>query len=216
MAQTNSFLQWWVTNGNFIFETLGILAFALSGLLESARKKLDLVGMVMVTGLAAFGGGTLRDILLDRRPFFWVQNSYWIFIIIGICVFAMLFIRSQHLELTERAVQWPDAIGLGVFSAGGTQIALQAGRPPIVAVILGCMTAIVGGVARDLAVTKIPQVFIDHQPYAVLSFTGSWLVVLGDWQGWPNFVSLWSAAIFIIVLRIAAILRGWRLPTWRL
>lgn len=209
-------LQWWVTNGNLIFESLGILAFAFSGLLEAARKKLDIVGMVMVTFLAAFGGGTLRDILLDRRPFFWVQNQYWIYIIIGMCLVSLVGLRKRHLDLTERAVQWPDAIGLGIFSAGGTQIALESGQPAIVAVILGTVTAIVGGIARDLAVTEIPQVFIDHRPYAVVAFTGSWIVVMGDQLNWPNFISLWSAAVVIVVLRVLAILRGWKLPTWRL
>ena len=209
-------MDWFVVNGNLIFESLGILAFAVSGLLEAARKKLDLVGMIMVTGFAAFGGGTLRDVLLDRRPFFWVQNQYWIYIIIALCVLSLVFLRKRHLDLTERAVQWPDAIGLGIFSAGGTQIALSAGQPAIIAVILGTMTAIVGGIARDMAVTEIPQVFIDHRPYAVIAFTGSWIVVIGDAAAWPSFVSLWLSAGVIIVLRVLAILRGWKLPTWRL
>lgn len=209
-------MDWFVSNGNLIFESLGILAFAVSGLLEAARKKLDLVGMIMVTGFAAFGGGTLRDVLLDRRPFFWVQNQYWIYIIIALCMLSLVFLRKRHLDLTERAVQWPDAIGLGIFSAGGTQIALSAGQPAIIAVILGTMTAIVGGIARDMAVTEIPQVFIDHRPYAVIAFTGSWIVVIGDAAAWPSFVSLWLSAGVIIVLRVLAILRGWKLPTWRL
>jgi uncharacterized membrane protein YeiH len=78
------------------------------------------------------------------------------------------------------------------------------------------MTAIVGGIARDMAVTEIPQVFIDHRPYAVIAFTGSWIVVIGDAAAWPSFVSLWLSAGVIIVLRVLAILRGWKLPTWRL
>ena len=216
MTQGAGNIDWLVSNGNLIFESLGILAFAFSGLLEAARKKLDLVGMAMVTGLAAFGGGTLRDILLDRRPFFWVQNQYWIFIIIAMCLLSLVFLRKRHLALTERAVQWPDAIGLGIFSAGGTQIALSAGQPPMIAVILGTMTAIVGGIARDVAVAEIPQVFIDHRPYAVIAFTGSWIVVLGDALSWPNFVSLWLSAAVIIAIRVLALVRGWRLPTWRL
>lgn len=216
MNPTFGSMDWFVVNGNLIFESLGILAFAVSGLLEAARKKLDLVGMIMVTGFAAFGGGTLRDVLLDRRPFFWVQNQYWIYIIIALCMLSLVFLRKRHLDLTERAVQWPDAIGLGIFSAGGTQIALSAGQPAIIAVILGTMTAIVGGIARDMAVTEIPQVFIDHRPYAVIAFTGSWIVVIGDAAAWPSFVSLWLSAGVIIVLRVLAILRGWKLPTWRL
>ncbi len=77
--------SWILLNGTILFEVIGTLAFALSGLIEAARKKLDLVGMAMVSGLAAFGGGTLRDILLDRRPFFWVENEIWVWILIS-CV----------------------------------------------------------------------------------------------------------------------------------
>jgi uncharacterized membrane protein YeiH len=215
MSETAAPLEWVFSNGSILFESLGILAFALSGLLEAARKRLDLVGMVMVSGLAAFGGGTLRDILLDRRPFFWVQNLVWIYVIIALCVLALFTVKARHLELTERAVAWPDAIGLGIFSAGGTQIALSSHMPPIVAVIMGTMTAIVGGIARDIAVNEIPKAFIDHQPYAVLAFTGCWIVVIGDALAWPNFVSLWLCALAIIAMRIAAMVFGWRLPVWR-
>jgi uncharacterized membrane protein YeiH len=208
-------LQWLVANGSIIFESVGILSYALSGLIEAARKKLDLVGMAMVAALTAFGGGTLRDILLDRRPFFWVENLTWIYVILGLCVAAMLFLRSRHLDLTERAMQWPDAIGLGSFSAGGTQIALQSHMPAIVAVVMGVIAAVFGGVARDIVVNEIPKLFIDHQPYAVLAFIGSWIVVIGDGLHWPDFVSLGLSALFIIALRVGAIVFGWRLPVWK-
>jgi len=216
MAQSFPLFDWFVSNGDLVFESLGIFAFAVSGVLGAARKKLDLVGMIMVTGFAAFGGGTLRDILLDRRPFFWVEYQYWMYIIIAMCVLSLFFLRYRHLALTERAVLWPDAIGLGIFSAGGTQIALVAGQTPIIAVIMGTITAIVGGIARDVAVAEIPEVFTSHRPYAVLSFTGSWVVVLGDALGWDNFVSLWLSALTIIVLRFLSVVRGWKLPSWRL
>jgi len=76
-------------------EMVATLAFALSGLLEAARKKLDAVGVVVVAGLAAFGGGTLRDILLDRRPFFWVQHASWLWALLAICVLSMLFLITD-------------------------------------------------------------------------------------------------------------------------
>jgi len=216
MQASQTSVEWIVANGNLLFESVGILAFAISGLLEAARKKLDLVGMIMVAAFSAFGGGTLRDILLDRRPFFWVQNLTWIYVILGLCLLSLFFLRGKHLALTERAIQWPDAIGLGIFSAGGTQIALGANMPTIIAVIMGTLTAVFGGVARDIAVTEIPKLFIDHQPYAVIAFTGSWIVVLGDYLAWPNVVSLGLCAVVIIALRMAAVLFGWRLPTWKI
>ena len=78
-------------------EAVAILAFALSGLIEGARKQLDAVGVVVVAGLAAFGGGTLRDILLDRRPFFWVEHAAWLWALFALCLAAMLFMRARHL-----------------------------------------------------------------------------------------------------------------------
>jgi uncharacterized membrane protein YeiH len=208
--------SWLLLNGTILFEVIGTLAFALSGLIEAARKRLDLVGMAMVSGLAAFGGGTLRDILLDRRPFFWVENEIWVWILILICIGALLFMRSRHLEPTERAMQWPDAIGLGAFTAGGTQLALNAGVPAVVSVIMGVLTAIFGGVLRDIVVNEIPKAFSDHIPYAVIAFTGGWVVVGLNAINADAFVAVAVGAIFTIVLRVLALLFGWRLPIWKI
>ena len=212
MLDTN----WLLLNGTILFDIIGTLAFALSGLIEAARKKLDIVGMAMVSGLAAFGGGTLRDILLDRRPFFWVVNEIWVWILILICIGALLFIRARHLEPTERAMQWPDAIGLGAFTAGGTQLALTAGVPAVISVIMGVLTAIFGGVLRDIVVNEIPKAFSDHIPYAVIAFTGGWVVVGLNLLNVDAFVAVAVGAIFTIVLRVLALLFGWRLPIWKI
>jgi uncharacterized membrane protein YeiH len=207
--------DWLVTYGSTAFEIIGTLAFALSGLIEAARKKLDLVGMAMVTFLAAFGGGTLRDILLDRRPFFWVENHIWIWVILAICVLALVFMRSRHVEPTERATAWPDALGLGIFGAGGTQLAIDAGLPAIVAVVMGVITAVFGGVLRDVVVNEMPRAFADYQPYSVLAFTGGWLVVLLNAVGVSAFIAVGLGAVFISSLRFLAMIFSWRLPTWR-
>ena len=208
--------SWLLLNGTILFDIIGTLAFALSGLIEAARKKLDIVGMAMVSGLAAFGGGTLRDILLDRRPFFWVENEIWVWILILICIGALLFIRARHLEPTERAMQWPDAIGLGAFTAGGTQLALTAGVPAVISVIMGVLTAIFGGVLRDIVVNEIPKAFSDHIPYAVIAFTGGWVVVGLNAINADAFVAVAVGAIFTIALRVLALLFGWRLPIWKI
>lgn len=207
--------SWLIVNGILLFEVVGTLAFALSGLIEAARKKLDLVGMAMVSALAAFGGGTLRDILLDRRPFFWIENEFWVWVIIAICIAALFFMRARHLEPTRRAMQWPDAIGLGAFAAGGTQLALIAETPAIIAVVMGVLTAVFGGVLRDIVVNEIPKAFSDHIPYSVVAFAGGWLVVLLNVWGAEAVVAVAIAALFTILLRVLALLFGWRLPTWK-
>jgi uncharacterized membrane protein YeiH len=112
-----------------VVEAAATIAFALSGLLEAARKRLDAVGVCVVAGLAAFGGGTLRDVLLDRRPFFWVEHAAWLWVLLGLCIAGTAVLRARHLAPTERAMQWPDALGLGLFSAAGTQVALAQGLP---------------------------------------------------------------------------------------
>ncbi|MDM0067987.1 trimeric intracellular cation channel family protein [Variovorax sp. J31P207] len=204
-----------LSNAQIAIEAAATLAFAISGLIEAARKRLDAVGVVMVAGLAAFGGGTLRDVLLDRRPFFWVEHAGWLWLLLALCVAAMLFLRDRHFALTERAMQWPDALGLGLFTATGTQIALGASMPPIVAVLMGMMTAVFGGVLRDIVCNEIPRAFSDHQPYAICSFVGAWVIVGADTLQAPDWVGLTAGATTAIVLRLGALWTGWKLPAWR-
>ncbi len=196
-------------------EAVGVLAFALSGIIEAARKHFDLVGVVMVGFIAAFGGGTLRDVLLDRRPFFWVEQEFWVWVLIGIGVALPFFFKSRHIELTEKAMLIPDAVGLGAFAAGGTHIALQMQVNPLIAVLMGVITAVVGGVLRDVLVNEVPRAFHDHQPYAVIAFAGGWLVVLLSFIGTPESVDVLVAAVLMIVVRLLAVKFGWELKRWR-
>ena len=204
-----------LSNAQVAIEAVATVAFALSGLIEGARKRLDAVGVCVVAGLAAFGGGTLRDILLDRRPFFWVEHAAWLWALLALCIVAMSFMRARHVEPTERAMQWPDALGLGLFTAGGTQIALEASLPAVVAVLMGMVTAVFGGVLRDIVCNEIPKAFRDHRPYAVCSFVGGWLVVLAHTSGAPQWVGLAVGAGSVTLLRVVALLSGWTLPAWR-
>lgn len=198
-----------------VVEVVGTLAFAVSGLAQAARRGMDAVGICVVTGLAAFGGGTLRDVLLDRRPFFWVEQAHWLWLLLALCVAAMALLRRHHLVLTERAMQWPDALGLGLFAASGTQIALQADMPAIVAVLMGVMTAAFGGVLRDVVCNQLPAAFSDHRPYAVCAFAGAWVVVGTHALGWPDVSTLAAGALCATTLRLLALWRNWRLPAWQ-
>ena len=200
----------------FTIEIVAIFAFALSGLIAGIRKRMDVVGLCIVRGVAAFGGGTLRDILLDRRPFFWVNHSIWLWALIATCLFAMFFMRERHIGLTEKAIQVPDALGLGLFTALGTQIALEVGMPAIVAALMGMMTAVFGGVLRDICCNEIPKAFSDHQPYAVLAFLGSWLLIGLTVLNLPEGLILFLAASFTTILRLLAIHFKWQLPSQRM
>jgi uncharacterized membrane protein YeiH len=206
---------WALSHAQVTVEVVATIAFALSGLIEGARKRLDAVGICVVAGLAAFGGGTVRDILLDRRPLFWVEHAAWLWVLMVLCIGAMLFMRARHLEPTERAMQWPDALGLGLFTAGGTQIALDASMPAIVAVLMGLVTAVFGGVLRDIVCNEIPRAFSDHRPYAICSFAGAWVMVLAHAWAAPQWLALLAAAATATLLRAASIVTGWTLPSWQ-
>jgi uncharacterized membrane protein YeiH len=203
-----------LSNAQVAIEAAATVAFAASGVLAGARKRLDAVGVCMVAGLAAFGGGTLRDVLLDRRPFFWVQHAGWLWVLLGLVMIAMLFMRKRHFAATERAMQWPDALGLGLFAASGTQIALAAGMPAVVAVLMGVMTAVFGGVLRDIVCNDIPSAFSDHQPYAVCAFAGAWVVVLAHQLRMDDWLGLLAGAGTAVLLRLVAMWSGWTLPAW--
>jgi len=199
-----------------IVEAAAMVAFALSGLLEAARKRLDAVGACVAAGLTAFGGGTLRDLLLDRRPFFWAAHPGWLWVLIALTVAAMTFLKVRHFAPTERAMQWPDALGLGLFSASGAQLAMQQDLPGIVCVLMGIVTATVGGVLRDIVCNEIPTALRDNRPYAICAFAGGWMLVLATHAGVSHGWALILAAAVASGLRMAALITDYTLPEWSL
>lgn len=197
-----------------LIEVLGTLAFAISGLIAGLRKRFDLVGICMVSGITAFGGGTLRDVLLDRRPFFWVENSYWLWGLIILCIVGSAFLKSKHIDFTEKAIQIPDALGLGLFATLGTQIALLQDMPSIVAVLMGVFTAVFGGILRDIFCNEVPKAFSDHQPYAIIAFIGGWVFTVLIYFEISELIASFISFLLITTVRIIAINRNWQLPKW--
>ena len=211
----NAQIQHWGEGLRLLVEWLATAAFALSGVLEAARKRLDAVGVCVVAFLAAFGGGTLRDLLLDHRPFFWVAHVEVLWAVLALAVGAMLWMRRGHIAPTERAIQWPDALGLGLFTAAGTHRALVEGMPALVAVLMGVLTAVFGGVLRDMVCNEIPTAFRDHRPYAVFAFAGGWLYVALWAAGAPGWAALLGCVVLAAGLRALALWWDWRLPAWQ-
>lgn len=208
-------VQFWGDTLRLLVELAATAAFALSGIMEGARKRLDAVGVCVVGFLTAFGGGTLRDLLLDQRPFFWVRHVEMLWGVLALCVLAMLFLRHRHFDLTEKAIQWPDALGLGLFTATGVHQALLLDLPALVAVIMGLITGVFGGVLRDVVCNEIPTAFHDHRPYAVCAFAGGWVYV-GLWAtDAPGWLALVACVAVTAGLRGLALWRDWQLPAWR-
>ncbi len=211
----NTTLPHWVQLFHLLIELGGTLAFAMSGILAAARKRLDAVGVFVVAFITAFGGGTLRDILLDQRPFFWVRQVEWVWVVLGLCAVSMLLLKKHHFAITERAIEWPDALGLGLFAATGVHQALAQNMPVLIAVMMGVVTGVFGGVLRDMVCNEIPTAFKDHRPYAVCAFAGGWTYV-GLWfTDAPGWVALLGCLLVTVGLRALALWRNWQLPAWR-
>lgn len=195
-------------------EIAATLAFAASGLIVAAREKLDAVGAAVVAVAAAFGGGTVRDLLLGRRPFFWVEHQEYLWAVLILAAISWpLFVRGR-IAVTERVLVVPDALGLGLFSASGVGLALDSGMPPLVAVLMGVVTAVFGGVVRDVLCNRVPAALHDHQPYALCAFAGGWLIIGCVKTGMANSTALLAGAALASALRLLAWWRGWRLPGW--
>jgi len=190
----------------FFVEVIAVLACAISGFAEAQRKNMDLVGVYVVAFLTAFGGGTLRDVLLDRRPFFWVEHEQYPIIILALTLVATPLLRFAQRIIPNAVFVIADAVGLAFFSIIGVALALDSGMSPFVASMMGVVTGVFGGVLRDVVLNEVPLVLRDGRPYAIAAFLGCWLYLLMLQAGSSSDLALWTAAAVTI---------GFRLVAWR-
>jgi uncharacterized membrane protein YeiH len=194
-----------------IIEILAILVGAFSGFIEARSKRMDVVGVFTVAFITAFGGGTLRDILLDKRPLFWVTHQEYAILIFVLALIAAPAIRTLRKIISERLIVVADALGLGLFSIAGVAEALAAGMPLFIASMMGVITGICGGVLRDIVCNEIPMVLRDGRPYAICSFAGCWMYLLMQQVGVSVDIALWSSVLLIVLSRLITWWHGVRL-----
>ncbi|MEO6353887.1 MAG: trimeric intracellular cation channel family protein [Oxalobacteraceae bacterium] len=195
-----------------VIEVFGIIAFASSGFIEARRKEMDLIGVFTVAFITAFGGGTLRDILLDRRPLFWVQHQEYTLLIFVLALVVLPLSHYLRSSTAERAIIFADALGLGLFSAVGASVAQEAQMPIFVCVMMGVITAIFGGVLRDVICNEIPMVFRRGQLYATCAFVGSWVYLILDLAGAYQAIALIASILVTSVMRLLAVRFDLTLP----
>ncbi|TFV87487.1 trimeric intracellular cation channel family protein [Oxalobacteraceae bacterium OM1] len=194
-----------------IIEILAILVGAFSGFIEARSKRMDVVGVFTVAFITAFGGGTLRDILLDKRPLFWVTHQEYAILIFLLSLVAAPAIRTLRKIISERLIVVADAFGLALFSIAGVAEAIDAGMPIFIASMMGVITGIFGGILRDIVCNEIPMVLRDGRPYAICSFGGCWAYLLMLQAGIPADFALWSSALLIVGARLLTWWRGVKL-----
>lgn len=192
-----------------LLEFGAVMAFAVSGLIEAERKQFDPVGVFVVAFITAFGGGTLRDVLLDRRPFYWVEHEGYVLIVFALTALAPYVLRLTHRHLPRWLFILADAVGLGIFSVAGTALAREAGLPMFSSAMLGVVTGVFGGVLRDVILNEVPIVLRDGRPYATAAFAGCWIYMGLVWAGLGEANALWLAALATVLLRMLAWWREW-------
>ena len=194
-------------------EAVGVFAFALSGLLEARRRDMDLVGLFVVALVAAFGGGTLRDLLLDRTPLFWIEHDSYAIAILGLSTLFALLPATGRLPPAVLLVA--DALGLGLFSVVGAGYALEAGTSLFIAALMGTITGTFGGVIRDVLCNELPSLFKQTPLYATCAFVGCYVYFLLTHLALPGDLAVWITTLGITAFRLAAVRRNWVLPVSR-
>lgn len=193
----------------YALDLLGTFVFAISGATLGVRKRLDLFGVLVLSFAAAVSGGIARDVLIGATPP--AALAGWHYIAVSCAAGLATFFRSSDVERLRNPVQLFDAVGLGLFAVTGATKALAAGLNPASAMLLGMLTGIGGGIARDILAARIPVV-LQADLYAVAALAGAAVVVAGERLGLPQAPVLAAGAVLVFVLRYLAIRRGWRLP----
>jgi uncharacterized membrane protein YeiH len=196
----------------FTLEMLGTVAFAVSGALAASRKRMDIFGFCVLALMPAVGGGTIRDIIIDRVPVFWVSDNRYVAVAI-IAALVVFFAPHRKPGGRRQLLIWTDALGLALFAALGTEVCLQHNTGPLVAVMLGVTTAVTGGMIRDVICNEIPLI-LSREIYATAAFAASLVYVLANKLEMGDAVSLTVAVATGLAIRGLAIVYNWSLPSF--
>lgn len=188
-----------------VIEAIAVLSCAISGFAEARKQHFDPVGAFVLAFATAFGGGTLRDVLLDHRPFYWVQHQWYTVIILILSLSTQWVLRLVSRVATERVLLITDAIGLGFFSASGTSLALQTGMSALMSVMMGVITGVGGGVIRDILCNEVPLVLRDTRPYAVCAFFGGWIYIALTYADLDPVYTLSISGLSVIFVRLLTV-----------
>jgi uncharacterized membrane protein YeiH len=188
---------------------IAITAEAMTAALAAGRRKMDWFGVCVLACVTALGGGTFRDVVLGHYPLTWVNNPY---LLLVCCAAAFVTIALARFMA---ALRWPflllDALGLVVFTIIGCDVALTMGQPPIIIIVSGMITGIVGGIARDILCNDVPLVFASEL-YATVSIVAGVLYYFGQQSGLPHDLVILGTLVIGLALRVVAIVLKLEMP----
>lgn len=196
----------------YLLDLLGVAVFAASGALAAMASGLDLLGVLVIASVTAVGGGTIRDLLLNRHPIFWMQDSAPIFTILSATVVTVLW--SQLLPMPLSVLLVADAMGLALFAMSGARLAREGGCSNLVTVFMGTLTGVGGGAVRDVLTAKVPLI-LRQDIYASAAIAGICGYLVLRRVGMSERTAFFAGLASIVTLRLSAMAWGWQLPSLR-
>lgn len=193
-------------------DLLGVAVFAISGTLMAYKKHMDGFGVVVLASVTAIGGGTLRDMILDL-PVFWVQDASYFYAIIIAAFLTIIWLRNKN-TFPIRYLLCADAVGLAFFNMMGLQKALNYGASPLIAVALGTMTGVFGGLIRDVICREIPLV-LKGELYATTCILGGAAYITANLAGLSTVSSMFIGGCLTLAVRLGAMQWHWHLPVFQ-
>jgi len=192
----------------------GVAVFAVSGALAAGRKRFDWLGVVLIATVTAIGGGTLRDVLLDRHPVFWIDDPTYLPVILAAAALTLAYARFRPPPQTSLLVA--DALGLALFTISGAQVAEGRGLPGIIVVVMGTITGTAGGVLRDVLSGEVPILLRQTDLYATAAILGATGYLGSQTLGLSRPSAALLGMAIVAGIRIASIIWRWRLPVFLL
>lgn len=196
----------------YVLDLFGTAVFAVSGALAAGRRRMDLFGALVIAAVTAVGGGTVRDLILDRHPVFWIQDLRYLAVIAG--AGGLTFAYTSFFRPPRQSLEVADAFGLAVFSVVGARVALDAGAPPVVVVIMSAVTATVGGMVRDVLCDETPLI-LREEIYATAALTGGALYLGLRALVLPEAAIAGLTIGAVSAVRLAALQWGVHLPSFQ-
>ncbi|AGH80548.1 hypothetical protein PCNPT3_03030 [Psychromonas sp. CNPT3] len=194
----------------YIFDMLGTMSCAVSGVIVATRLRMDPFGLLVIATVTAVGGGTSRDIMMGATPVFWIHDNNYIYVVFISVLVSVLWLRRLHKVPPYLLLMW-DAFGLAIFTVVGAQKAMLLGFSPLIVVAMGCVTGVAGGMIRDVLTGQIPFV-LQKEIYATASLFGALLYVGCSYMGLEPIVVMIIAILGALSLRLAALYWHLSLP----
>lgn len=185
----------------YLLDLFGVFVFAISGAMAAERRRMDLFGFIVIALLPALGGGTLRDVIIDA-PVFWLTDTTYL--LMSLIAAVLTFVAANVIHRAGQWLLWADAVGLSLFCVLGTAKTLALGHSPVIAMIMGVMTAVVGGIIRDVVCNEIPLI-LRQDVYATAAFAGAATYVALVALNVEGQIAIWVGAAVCFTVRAAAL-----------